>query len=78
MVFDKFEKVNEIIIEAILIFKRIQILKEATDKFQRQMNHYFTQADYQIQHKQIAGYADADYKKTKRRNSSNEKGKLNK
>ena len=64
---DKFEKVSKIIKEAYPYIQNDPKLKETTIKFQRQVNQYLTQADYQIKHKYdyktTAGYADSDYKK---------------
>ena len=64
---DKFEKVTEMIKEAYPHIQNNPNLKETTDKFQRQVNQYLKQTEYQIQHKYdyktTAGYADVDYKK---------------
>jgi len=64
---DKFEKVSKIIKEAYPYIQNDPKLKETTIKFQRQVNQYLTQTDYQIKHKydfkSTAGYADTDYKK---------------
>ena len=64
---DKFEKVSKIIKDAYPHIQNNPNLKETTDKFQRQLNQFLTQTEYQIQHrfdyKTSAGYADVDYKK---------------
>ena len=64
---DKFEKVSKIIKDAYPHIQNNPNLKETTDKFQRQVNQFLTQTEYQIQHrfdyKSTAGYADVDYKK---------------
>ena len=64
---DKFEKVTKMIKEAYPHIQNNPNLKETTDKFQRQVNQYLKQTEYQIQHKYdyktTAGYADVDYKK---------------
>ena len=63
----KFEKVAKIIKDAYPHIQNNPNLKETTDKFQRQVNQFLTQTEYQIQHrfdyKSTAGYADVDYKK---------------
>ena len=64
---DKFEKVSKIIKDAYPHIQNNQNLKETTDRFQREVNQYLSQAEYQIQHrfdyKTSCGYADVDYKK---------------
>ena len=63
----QFEKVVKIIKEAYPYIQNDPNLKETTDKFQRQVNQYLTQTEYQIQnrfeYKSTAGFADVDYKK---------------